>query len=455
MSTFPRSAEANYTLVVLLVAYVFSFVDRQILSLLVVPIREDLAISDFQISLLQGMAFALFYTFLGIPIGRLADRKNRKLIIASGVFLWSLMTAACGFARSFSALFLARIGVGIGEAALSPAACSILSDAFPPARLARATSIFTMGITIGGGMAYIIGGAVIDLVQVADTTVLPLVGSLKPWQLTFLIVGLPGLLVSLLVLTLREPARQGNALSGACENARDGADESTGSNTQPDTLPLREVTRFILQRRRSYGAIYLGIALLSILGYGTLNWYPTFLIRTYGMSIGEVGTWFGLIYLLFGTIGALGGALCSEHLARRGYRDANLRVIVGVAIVLLVPAVIGPLMPDARLALLIAAPTVFLLNAHFGISIAALQLVTPNQMRALVTALFLLTNNLLGLGLGASFVAGLTDFVFHDDMALRYSLSLVALLVCPLAALAIGKGLKHYRAALDEAAAWQ
>jgi MFS family permease len=212
---------------------------------------------------------------------------------------------------------------------------------------------------------------------------------------------------------------------------------------------------FILNRWRSFGPICLVLCLLSVLGYGTLNWYPTFLIRTYGMSVGDVGVSFGLIYLVFGILGALGGALTSEILLRRGYQDANLRTIMLVSAALLLPAALGPLMPNAGLALALAAPTVFLLNAFFGASIAALQLVTPNQMRAVNSALFLFTNNLVGLTLGSSLVAYLTDFVFKNDMAVRYSLVIVPLIVCPLATIVAWWGLKPYRIALKEAASWQ
>jgi len=293
--SYPSSARARFTLTVLLIAYILSFVDRQILNLLVGPIRQDLAISDVQMSLLQGLAFALFYVTLGLPIGRLADRLSRKLIIVCGIFFWSLMTITCGFAASFGMLFLSRMGVGVGEAALSPAAFSMLSDSFPPERLARATSIYTMGITVGGGLAYIVGGNVIDFISTADATSLPLLGQLRPWQMTFLIVGFPGLLVALLAATLKEPKR----LRLATES----------SSAVPPSLG--EVFGYLRAHRRHYLPIFASVSLLSLLGYGYLNWYPAFLTRTYGWRLGEVGRYFGMIYLVFGTAGAFSGALMS------------------------------------------------------------------------------------------------------------------------------------------------
>tara|TARA_R110000868_G_scaffold407117_1_gene688236 strand:- start:1056 stop:2381 length:1326 start_codon:yes stop_codon:yes gene_type:complete len=435
---FPRPAQANYALAVLLIAYILSFVDRQILSLMVGPIRQDLDITDFQMSLLQGMAFALFYAILGIPIGRLADRKNRKIIIVAGVFLWSAMTAACGLARTFGMLFLARMGVGVGEATLSPSAYSILSDSFPPRKLARATSIFTMGITLGSGMAYILGGTILGLISETDPVALPIIGALAPWQLAFVIVGAPGIVVGLLVMTITEPARQGLV------QTKEGAAAEVST---------KDVFLFMRARWRTYGPIFFSVAVLGILGYGYLNWYPTFMIRTYGMEASEVGLRFGTVYLIFGTAGAFGGALLSEFFTKRGHEDANLRTIMFVAIAL-IPMAAGTLMPNAQLALIAAMPTVFFLNAFFGVSIAALQLVTPNQMRAVMSAVFLFLNTLVGLGLGASFVAFFTDFVFGYDLALRYSIALAAIITCPLAAIAAGAGLKHYRHALAEARTW-
>jgi MFS family permease len=438
--SFPRARHANYTLAVLLVAYVLSFIDRQILSLLVGPIRKDLGISDFQMSFLQGIAFALFYALLGIPIGRLADRGNRKKIIAVGIFLWSLMTAVCGLAKNYTTLFVARMGVGVGEAALSPAAYSILADSFPPARLARAMSIFSLGITIGSGLAFIIGGKVVELIADMQPVTVPVLGQLHPWQLTFFAVGLPGLVISLISLTILEPPRR-----GLLQNEQ-GQVETT--------VPLAQVLAFMRTRWRCYAAIFGGVSLLAIVGYGTMAWYPAFLMRTFDMPVGQVGMRFGFIYLIFGTAGSLCAALLSERFSRRGHRDANVRVMLLVAISVILPAAIGPLLPSADLALLVVAPTTFLQNAYFGVAIASLQLIAPNQMRAMISAIFLFVANLLGMGIGPSAVALLTDFLFQHDQAVRYSLALLSALAYPIAALIFWRGLKHYRRALDEASAW-
>lgn len=199
-----------YVVVICMLAYIFSFVDRQILALMIEPIKQDLQLSDTQFSLLHGLAFSLFYAFMGIPIALLADRYSRPKIIAIGVAFWSLATAACGLSRNFAQMFLARIGVGVGEAALSPATYSMLSDMFPRDKLGRAVGIYSIGSFIGGGMAFLIGGYVINLLKSVDTVLVPGIGAMRPWQVTFFIVGLPGLLVALLILlTVRDPHRLG------------------------------------------------------------------------------------------------------------------------------------------------------------------------------------------------------------------------------------------------------
>ena len=202
---YPNPAYAWYVVCILTIAYMFSFLDRQILALLVEPIRADLNISDTQMSLLQGLAFGIFYTLLGIPIGRLADRRSRRSIIAIGISIWCVMTAACGLAKNFGQLFLARVGIGIGEATLNPSAYSLISDYFPREKRARPMSFYNMGVSLGAGTAMVLGGQIISWVFSQPQPVLPLVGTLFHWQVVFIMVGLPGLLIAFLMVTVREP----------------------------------------------------------------------------------------------------------------------------------------------------------------------------------------------------------------------------------------------------------
>ena len=429
---YPPKIQANYALLILLIAYILSFIDRNILAVLVGPIRDDFSISDFQFSLLHGTAFTVFYIFLGLPIGWLADRVSRKWIIVVGVFFWSLMTALCGLANSFLILFLVRIGVGIGEAALSPPAYSLFSDYFSPRRLRWATAIFSMGITVGSGLSYKIGGWAYQYLDQIEFSTWPVLAAMSAWQLTFVMVGLPGFIVVLLLLFMREPPRL------ASEQYQDSG----------DFITINEVFYYLRTHWQAYGALAFGVCMMSIIGYGTLGWFPEFLIRSYGMSRGQAGSELGNIFLIAGTAGSLAGAIFATLLQRRGYRDANMRMVMLAATLLIIPASVAPLMAKAEHAIYISWFVIFIHYTHFGVAMAALQLITPSRMRAQTSALMLFMTNLFGLALGGTIVALFTDFVFADDQALRYSLAAVAAIVYPLAAIVIGLGLKHYRAAL-------
>ena len=419
-----------YALTALLLAYILSFIDRNVMAVLIGPIRADFAISDFQYSLLHGFAFSMFYIFLGLPIARLADRGSRKWVITIGVLFWSLMTCLCGITRSFSTLFIARAGVGIGEAALSPPAYSLLSDYFSEGNLPKAMAVYTLGISIGGGLAYIIGGGVYEYFTQHGALSLPLLGELRPWQSTFFIVGMPGFLLVLMLSLMAEPPRRG-ALPAEAQD-----------------YDVAEVKTHLRMHWQAYGSLIMGVALLAVLGYGTMAWYPEFLVRSHGMDRAEAGSQFGLIFIVAGSAGALLGGFSAKPLRERGFEDASMRLIVWIALLWLLPATLGPLSSNSSLALWAAVPIVFFLNSYFALAISALQNITPNRMRAQVSALMLFMTNLLGLALGPSLIAALTDFVFANDADLAYSLSLLPLLVCPFAAALLAWGLKYYRAAL-------
>ncbi len=284
-----------YLVFVLMLAFVVSFVDRQVITLLVQPIRRDLGISDTEISLLMGLAFAVFYVAMGVPIARLSDSRSRKTIIAVGIFLWSLATAACGLARNFTQLFLARVGVGVGEATLTPAAYSMIADSFPAHRLGRAIAVYSTGVFVGAGLAGVLGGWAVQTISQAGTLVLPIIGEVFPWQMTFFVVGLPGLLlVALIMLTVREPVRKN--LMGA----------QTGQS-----VPIGDVVRFMWTNRGTFGAIFIGYAFGGIAFYGFMSWIPEFIRRTHGWEIGDAGMLFGSLLAIFGTAGALtGGWFC-------------------------------------------------------------------------------------------------------------------------------------------------
>lgn len=420
-----------YVVAVLFAAYAFSAIDSRVLTLLVEDIKKSLGLSDFEISLLQGFAFALLYSVAALPIGRYVDNaKKRTPIIIVGVLIWSAMTMACGLARSFGGLFFTRVGVGVGEATLSPSAYSLISDYFEKQRRALAISFYAIGYPIGGGLALIIGGILLGYFTRRGPTDLGIFGTLEPWQMVFVAVGAPGIIIAALIATIREPARQETAGLG-------------------QTLPIREVITFLRERWKLYGMLIGVTSLSGLLSIGTSLWYPTFLMRTYGLSVGQVGLYYGLLMLVCGTLGTLGGGWLSGVLIRRGRSDANLRIMLYATVMKAVPLVVGPLMPTAALALAFMAVGTLVGMASQGVVLTAIQDVTPNRLRGQVTALTLLTVNLIGLGLGSSLIAAITDFGFGDEGALRYAISITGAIMLPIMLLLLATGMGRYRRALE------
>ena len=386
---------AWYVACVLMVCNTFSFIDRQVLGLLVTPIKLELGISDTRIGLLQGLAFGLFYTLLGIPMGRLADSGNRRKLVAVGIFFWSLMTAACAGARSFSSLFLLRMGVGVGEAALSPAAFSLLSDYFPKNRLAMALSIFSMGVFFGSGLALILGGLII--------------GAIGSWRLTFLLVGLPGLLVALLALTIREPARSDLLLT---------------ASGHPSRLAPADVARQVRLRWRSVAGICFAFAAQALCNYAQQAWLPTYFVRVQGWSLRQAGVTLGVMSLITGPLGAyLGGALAARW-QRRGIVEAPLRVGVLATACAGVTFTLALVLPVPEAQLIVLAPAFLFLAMPIGSAYASLQLILPNQVRGQIGAVQVFTLNLFGLILGPALPALLSDYVFRDGQTIGWSLAI-------------------------------
>ncbi|UCG71880.1 MAG: MFS transporter [Chromatiales bacterium] len=410
---YPEPTYAWYVVGVLTLAYMVSFLDRQVMALLIDPIRRDLDLSDTQISLLLGLAFSIFYTLLGIPIGRLADRRSRRGIIAVGITIWCFMTAACGLARNFWQLFLARVGVGVGEAALNPSALSMISDYFPRERRGRAVSIYNMGVSLGAGIAYIVGGWIIGLVNKAPPVELPVVGELFAWQTVFLVVGLPGLVIALLMATVREPSRKGRIT----------VTDASGRATQD--ISIAETLRFVGTRWRTYTTHMVGMSVVTIIGYGLFFWIPTMFIRTWNWDITEISLAYGLVNLICGPIGVTLAGTIADRRYRRGEKDSLMRVCFAFMLIFVPTAAIAPLMPTGELAIVVLIPSAVGGAAVTAAGAAALMMYTPNQLRAQVTALYYFVINVLGLTIGPTAVALVTDYGFGDDLALRYSLAIV------------------------------
>lgn len=410
----------------LMLAYVLSFVDRQILNLLVKPIRTDLGISDTQMSLLMGFSFAIFYTVCGIPLARWADRGSRRWLVIAGVLFWSAATAFCGLAQRYWHLFLGRIGVGVGEAALSPAAFSLITDYFPREQRATAISVYGMGIYLGSGLAYLIGGAVIQFAATTGPLTLSVVGEIRPWQLVFLILGGAGILFSLLLLAVREPARS--------ENHR--------------AIPFGEVWAVLKSRKRVILCHNFGFALIALASYAAASWIPSYFGRVHGWDMSKLGYVYGVIVLIFGTAGILCGGAIADALIRRGREDATMRVGLWAALGAIPSSTFYLLASDAQTAAWLMAPATFFIAMPFGIAPAGVQEIVPSAMRAQASAVYLFVVNMVGLGLGPTAVALVTDYGFGDDQAVGYSLLLVSLVALIGAAALLGSGLKPYREAI-------
>jgi MFS family permease len=374
-------AYRGYVLAILVIVYTFNFIDRQIIGILAVPIKAELGSSDTQLGLLGGLAFALFYTFLGIPIARLADRASRVKIIAIAVGLWSLMTAACGMAHSFTQLFLARLGVGVGEAGGVAPAYSLICDYFPSGERARALSVYSFGIPVGGALGIVLGGFITHWMS---------------WRMAFLLVGLVGFwLAPLLRATVREPAR------GAVDPAP----------ARPLTVPptLGTVLRR-LASKPSFWALAFGAGTCSMMGYGIFFWMSSFLVRSFGLTVLQASLAYGALLLFGGIAGIwLGGAIADR---RGASRRGAFALVPAVAFLCTIPFYFaGLLATNLWLCLaLLLVPTALALT-WLGPVLAAVQHLVPATMRATASAVFLFINNLLGLGLGSTLIGKVSDLL--------------------------------------------
>ena len=428
--SWPRPAVAWYTVIVLMVAYILSFIDRVVIGLLVGPIRADLGISETQMSLLYGFVFALFYTGLGVPIAWAIDRYNRRDIVAVGIAIWSAMTALCGVARGFMELALARIGVAVGESVLSPAMYSMAGDNFPEKKLGRALSVFLIGLPLGVGLALVIGGLVIKFVATAPQYDLPLLGTVRAWQLTFLVVGLPGLLLALWVLTIPEPVRR--RTPGAATHAS-----------------IAETFAYLRARWRAYVALIMGFAVLGMVMNVFQIYGVQYFIRELGLTIPQAGLRIGAAIAVCGTIGVLVGGWLTDRWRAAGAVDAAMRVGRTAAIALIPFATGCTLFGDLDWSTLFLLPIGFFTAFSFGAGAAGVVVLTPPAMRAQASAIYMLCLNLVGIGLAPWLTAAITQYGFQDDLAVGKSCAIVAGGAAVLATLLFTWGLPHMRKELS------
>jgi MFS family permease len=407
--TTPGNRYAWYVVLVMTAMYMLSFVDRQILTLLVPMIKRDLHASDTQIGLLQGLAFALFYTLMGLPLGRMVDSCKRRTLIGICVFIWSLFTAFCAATRSYSSLFLSRIGVGIGEAGLSPAAYSIISDYFPSSRMSTAISVYYLGLYFGSSLALLVGGITVDALARTPTFTLPILGEIASWRITFLIVGMPGLLLALLAFTIREPLRRNRLLD---------------ADGNPVKTSFREAFAQMRLRWQSVVGIALGMVFQCMANYAVMTWFPIYFLRVHHWTTAQTGKALAVILLVFGCSGMYVGGILSDHWQKKGIADGPLRIALISAAAILVFLTPASLFSDARMTLAFLAVGMFFLSLPMGTTVAALQMIFPNQVRGQVTATFLFVINLGGLNLGPLLPGLFNDRLFHSEMMIGPSLAL-------------------------------
>jgi len=402
---FRSDTYAWFVVFVLCVGSVVSLLERQVINLLVEPIKADLGVSDTEISVLQGFAFAIFYSILAIPLGRLADTRNRVTIIIGGTLLFSLATFSSGLATSFTLLFLARMFVGVGEATLTPSGMSLLGDYFPPEKMGRAIGLFTGSTFAGSGLALFILGGLLGWLGEHPDFIFPVIGPVKDWQLAFMFASLPGVLFIVLMLLIREPPR--SDASGAVETP----------------APFSATFKYILSRARILASLFIGLPLLAAANFAIIAWAPTFFIRTYGWQASEIGQVFGLMVTVLGTGGVIAGGVVSDWLTRRGRKDAGL-IVPLLSVCLATPCVaLFPLAGEATRSLQLLGPAMFFGAMPFGAGSAAILSIAPNRMRGQIIAIYLLIASLVGSGLGPWAIAAYTDGVLGDPQLIGYSIA--------------------------------
>jgi MFS family permease len=394
----------RYALAVLAIVYMFNFIDRQILAILLPAIKAEFQVGDAVLGLLAGTAFAMFYVILGVPIARLADRVNRRNLIAVAVAVWSGMTAVSGFSANIWQLALARIGVGIGEAGCSPPAHSMIADLYPPQRRSSAMGVYTLGISAGIMLAYLAGGWVAENIG---------------WRQAFFIVGLPGLVLAVVVrFTVQEPAR------GAMEQRAD-------SGTQPG---LMEVVRFLLARR-SFTFMAIGAGLSSFVGYSVIFDMPSFIIRSFDVGTASIGFWLGIIYGIAGGTGFFLGGYFADRIGAHGHRRALSFIAAATAASALCFAAVFLSTTLVWCLVLLILPSV-IANFYLAPVLSQTQSLVSLRMRAVASSLVLLIINVLGLMIGPAITGLISDSLqaSHGDESLRYALLIVSVVVLPVAA---------------------
>ena len=422
-----------YSVFLLTLASTLSFIDRQILNVMIGPIKRDLGgLSDTEISLIIGLAFSLVYSLTTLPIARLADRYSRRNVIIAGIFSWSAMTALAGMANTYWQLFVARMGVGVGEAALGPATTSMLADYFDDRRIALAYGVVATAPFIGTGLASMIGGPLIDYLEAQPHVVLPVFGEMFSWQTILVIVGLPGVLLALVMFSIPEPTRKGV-----------GAVLKTGYS-------WNEFWKFILSRRRYLTLHFIAYLCLSIQGFAFLTWIVEFFVRKHGWSRTDIGLTYGSIAFLAGILGSVWAGFYAGQMAAKGRSDAPMRLTLWGTIALGPVAFIVPLLDSDVWAITLIVPLTFCMAMPPGLSNAALQAISPNRMRGQLIAVYLICVSFLSYLFAPLIIGLMNDYVFGREDAIGLSLASLSVVNYSIAAVCLYLSLNPLRLAVDQ-----
>ena len=426
MRSYPAKKHSYSAVAILTLAQIFAFIDRQIPSMLVEPIKQDFNLTDSQIALLGGAAFSIFYAIMALPIGYAVDRYQRTKVLGTGIFLWSLMTALAGLANSFGKLFGARIGVAVGEAVMAPISVSLVSDSFPENKQGKPMGIITAGVYIGIGITLLGGGILIDYLTSIGGITLPLIGYLKPWQATFMIVGIPGLVLAIAAFYLKEPKR-------------------LEEQTDKQLKDRKNVFLHLKEHRKTLIPMFGGLIFMALIFYSFSFWAPTMMIRTFDISLTEVGFILGMITIISSITGTIAAGSAVDYLRNKNYSDAPVRAAM-IAVILALPPVISLSFVQNELGAWICIALYLLFISSFApLGLLAISGVSTGNVKGQTAAIHAFLMMAFGLSLGPQLTAFFTDFVFVDPNLLINSVSLTGLIVLPISALLFKLSLSRYR----------
>jgi MFS family permease len=425
---YPPAGYSWYVVVVLFLAYTLAFVDRGIISYLVEPIRKDLHINDFQFSLLSGLSFSILYSIMGIPLGRLADSRSRRAQLAIGIALWSVMTVLCGKSNTYWQLFFSMVGVGIGEACLVPCAYSLIADYFPREKRGLPLNVFSGGIMFGTLVSNICGGLVSQYAFNAGPMQIPLLGYVKPWQLSFILVGLPGIIFVLAMMSVKEPTRK----------------------EQGGQADFKSTIRYLLKHWATYASIIGGTTFGAMTNGAILGWIVPWFSRRYAWNNAQIGPYLGVTSFVFGSAGIIISGILANRFISAGKKAVYIRLMMAAEALVLIPIVLAHAVDKPGWVLWCVGGTIFFGGVSAGLGPASLQTITPNEMRGQVTAICFLVINLVAMNVGMSSVGLITTFIFRNDLMVRSSAVIVGFIASVLGVITLRLGVRSYERTAEE-----